>query len=349
MSNKHLITYCEAINEALRQEMRRDRSVFIYGIGVPDHKKIFDTTVGLLEEFGPERCFDTPIAEESMLGLGLGAAINGMRPIHVHIRVDFMLLAMNQIVNMLSSFTYASGGRIKVPMVIRAMVGRGWGQGCQHSKTMHSVFAHFPGLKVVMPTFPNDAKGLLVSAIRDDNPVIVIEHRWLYWQKGLVDKEACAIPIGVPKLVKEGKDITVVAVSWMNIEALHASKILEQHGIDLEIIDVRSINPLDITQIVESVNKTGRCIIADCDWLYCGFAAELISQISSQCFSNLKCPIERIGFAFTPCPTARHLENQFYSNASDIVRIVEKIFGLKPIDLSNEKFYSHEHKFKGPF
>ena len=180
-----MISYGDAIKEAISQEMERDPRVFVYGIGVPD-QGIFGTTVGLAEKFGQLRCFDTPVAEDSMVGFGLGAAINGFRPIHIHIRVDFLILAMNQLINMVSCYHYLSGGTLKVPMVIRAIVGRGWGQGAQHSKTLHSLFAHIPGLKVVLPTTPHDAKGLLIVAIRDDNPVIMIEHRWLYWQMGHV-------------------------------------------------------------------------------------------------------------------------------------------------------------------
>ena len=189
------ITYCQALNEAMIQEMERDSSVFVYGIGAPDHKKVFGTTAGLVEKFGKERCFDTPLAEDSMAGFGLGAALNGMRPINVHIRVDFLLLAMNQLANMISSFRYGSGGEQKAPLVVRAIIGRGWGQGFQHSKSVYSTFAHIPGLKVVLPTTPNDAKGLLISSIRDNNPVIFIEHRWLYWQKGEVSQDPVAIPL----------------------------------------------------------------------------------------------------------------------------------------------------------
>ncbi|MFH0731800.1 MAG: alpha-ketoacid dehydrogenase subunit beta, partial [Candidatus Omnitrophota bacterium] len=164
------ISYCEALREAMSQEMERDPNIFVYGIGVPDHKRVFGSTVGLVEKFGPERCFDTPLSEDAMTGFGLGAALNGMRPIHIHIRVDFLLLATNQLANMVSSYRYLSGGELKAPMVIRAVIGRGWGQGSQHSKSMYSIFAHIPGLKIVLPTTPKDAKGLLVSAIRDDNP-----------------------------------------------------------------------------------------------------------------------------------------------------------------------------------
>ena len=344
-----MITYCDALNEAIIQEMERDSNVFIYGIGVPDHKKIFGSTVNILERFGAERCFDTPIAEDSMTGLGLGAAINGLRPIHVHIRVDFLLLAMNQLANLISSFCYGSGGKIGVPLVVRAIVGRGWGQGFQHSKSLHATFAHIPGLKVICPTTPADAKGLMIAAIRENNPVLIFEHRWLYWQTGEVPAESFEIPIGKGKVVRKGSDITIVATSWMNVEALQAAEILKRNGVDVEIVDPRTIAPLDEDIIVESVKKTGNCIVADNDWVYCGFSAEVAAMVSERCFGRLKTPVKRIGFAHTPCPTARHLENKFYPNAETIVREVEKVLSLKEIDLSKEVFFSHENRFKGPF
>jgi pyruvate dehydrogenase E1 component beta subunit len=344
-----LITYCDALNEAIIQEMERDSSIFIYGIGVPDHKKIFGSTVNILEKFGAERCFDTPIAEDSMTGLGLGAAINGLRPIHVHIRVDFLLLAMNQLANLISSFCYGTGSKIGVPLVVRAIVGRGWGQGYQHSKSLHATFAHIPGLKVICPTTPADAKGLMTAAIRDNNPVLIFEHRWLYWQTGEVPEESFEIPIGKGRVVRKGADITIVATSWMNVEALQAAEILGRNGVDMEIVDPRTISPLDEDIIVESVNKTGNCIVADNDWVYCGFSAEVAAMVSERCFCNLKSPVRRIGFVHTPCPTVRHLENKFYPNAETIIREVEKTLSLDRIDLSNEVFYSHENRFKGPF
>lgn len=344
-----MTTYCEAVNEAIIQEMERDPNVFIYGIGVPDHKKIFGSTVNILEKFGPRRCFDTPIAEDSMTGLALGAAINGLRPIHVHIRVDFLLLAMNQIANLISSFRYGCGGQKSAPLVIRAIVGRGWGQGFQHSKSMHGTFANIPGLKVVCPTTPADAKGLLITAIRDDDPVLVFEHRWLYWQSGEVPEEDFTIPIGKGRVVREGKDFTIVATSWMNVEALHAATILKRHGLEVEIVDPRSITPLDEEIIVASVDKTGLCLVADNDWTFCGFSAEVAALVFRRCFGRLKAPVERIGFAHTPCPTVRQLENAFYPNAEKIVRLVERMLGLDPLDLSDEPFYSHENRFKGPF
>ncbi len=343
------LTYCEALREAQIQEMERDKNVFIYGIGVPDHKAVFGSTAGIPEMFGKDRCFDTPLSEDTMMGFGLGAALNGMRPIYMHIRVDFLLLAMNQLANMVSSYQYMSGGTLKVPLVIRAIIGRGWGQGCQHSKSMQSVFAHIPGLKVVMPTTPRDAKGMLIAAIRDTNPIIMIEHRWLYWQEDEVPEEPFTVPIGEPIILKEGNDITIVATSWMNVEALRVSEILAKIGVSIEIVDVRTLSPLNPDIIIKSVEKTGHCIIADNDWTFCGYSAELAAVIGQKCFGKLKQPIERIGFAFTPCPTVRCFENEFYPNAVNIVRAVEKQLGLSETDFTGEEFYSHERRFKGPF
>ncbi len=343
------ISYREAINEALTLEMRRDPSVFVYGIDVADHKKIYGTTKDLVEEFGDSRCFSTPLSEEALVGFGLGAAINGLRPVNVHMRVDFLILAMNQIVNMVSSFQYGSAGKLKVPLVIRAIIGKGWGQSYQHSKSLHSFFAHIPGLKVVMPTTPNDARGLLISSIRDNNPVIFLEHRFLYDVVDEIDEKAEPIPIGKSIVLRRGKDLTVVSTSWMNVEAMEAAKILAKRGVKIEIIDPRTISPLDIEPIARSVAKTGHLIVVDYDWINCGFGAEVAAQISEKCFGKLKTPITRLGFTPTPCPCTRPLEDDFYPNAIDIIRTVEKKLGLSATDLSRETFYTYENKFKGPF
>jgi len=343
------LTYADALKEALTQEMARNKRVLAYGIGLPDHKAIFDTTNGLLEKFGPERVFDTPISEDAMTGFGVGAAMNGFIPVHHHIRVDFLLLAMNQLANIASTVSYGSSGKLGAPLVIRAVIGRGWGQGFQHSKSMQSVFAHIPGLKVVMPTTARDAKGLLISAMRDGNPVLVLEHRWLYWQTGEVPAESYEVPIGPGQILRRGKDITIVATSWMNVEAAQAADILARRGISVEIVDVRSLAPLDDTVIIRSVKKTGHCIVADLDWVDYGVSAEIATRVYEKCFGQLKAPVERIGFAHTPCPTVRSLENEFYPNAEDLVRAVERQLKLSPTDLSKENFYSHENRFKGPF
>lgn len=343
------ISYCKALNEAISQEMDRDPNIFVYGIGVPDHKKIFGSTAGLVEKFGEERCFDTPLSEDTMTGFGLGAAINGLRPIHIHSRADFLLLAMNQLSNLVSSYRYSLGKRIKLPLVIRAIIGRGWGQGFQHSKSMYSVFAHIPGLKVVIPTTPRDAKGLLISAIRDDNPVIFIEHRWLYYQEGEVPEKPFTIPLGKANILRQGNDLTIVATSWMNVEAFEAAEILERRGVSIEIIDPRTIAPFNDEAIIKSVEKTGRCIVADNDWLNCGFSAEVAARVSEKCFKELKYPVQRIGFAPTPCPTARNLENEFFPSTPKLIRIIERMMELTPADLSKEEFYNYENKFKGPF
>jgi len=343
------INFGGAIREAIWQEMERDSSVFVYGIGVPTADRIFGTVEGIEEEFGANRCFDTPLSEDAMTGFALGAAISGLRPIHIHIRADFLLLAMNQLVNMASTFSYGTRGQMEAPLVIRAVIGRGWGQGFQHSKSLHSLFAHIPGLKVVMPTTPRDAKGLMTSAIRDNNPVVMIEHRWLYWAEDEVPEESYTIPIGEGNILRSGDDVTVVATSWMNVEAKRAAEIMEKRGVGVEIVDPRTIAPLDDTLIIESVRKTGHCIVADNDWVECGFASEVAARVSEKCFGQIKSPVKRIGFAPTPCPTVRSLEDEFYPNAVDIVRSIEQKLGLKEMDLSGEEFYSHENRFKGPF
>lgn len=343
------LTFAEAINEALHQEMERDPAVFTYGIGVPDHTDVFGTTKGLRARFGEDRCFDTPLCEETMTGFALGAALNGLRPIHVHMRVDFLLLAMNQLVNMISSYRYLTGGKTQVPLVIRAIVGRAWGQGAQHSKTLHSFFAHIPGLKVVLPTTPRDAKGLMAAAIRDPNPVVFLEHRWLHSGEGDVPEEPYTVPIGPSHVLRPGSDVTVVATSWMNVEALKAAEIMQRRGVSVEIVDARTIAPFDDTVIVESVKKTGRCVVADNDWVEAGFGAEIAARVGERCFGELKSPIRRIGFAFTPCPTGHRLERAFYPSAFSVVRAIEGMLGLEPADLTKEDFYSNARRFRGPF
>ena len=343
------LAYKSAIAEALAITMRRDPSVIVYGLDVPDHKRIFGSTVGLVEEFGAERVFGAPLSEDALTGMALGASLNGLRPVLVHIRADFMLLGMNQIANMISTYRYMTAGHFAVPLVIRAVIGRGWGQASQHSKSMQSIFAHIPGLKVIMPTTPYDAKGMLISAIEDDNPVICLEHRWLYEAVDEVPEGHYTVPIGQPKVVRSGKDATIVATSWMTVEALQAAGILAEKGVSCEVIDARSIAPLEMETIFASAAKTGHVIVADTDWTYCGFSAELAARIHEACWGKLKSPVQRIGFAHVPCPTTRPLENLYYPNAETLVRAVEKMKGLSASDLAGREFYSWSNRFKGPF
>jgi acetoin:2,6-dichlorophenolindophenol oxidoreductase subunit beta len=343
------ISFGRAINEALHQEMERDERVFVFGLDVADHKAINGSTAGLAERFGNERCFSTPVSEDAMTGLALGAALNGLRPVHVHIRVDFLLLAMNQIGNMISAARYMSGGQVQAPLVIRAIVGRGWGQGAQHSKSLQGVFAHFPGLKVAMPTSPDDAKGLLVQAIRDDDPVVFLEHRWLYDIQGPTTSPHPGIPLGQARIVRPGADVSVIATSWMVIEALQAAEILAERGVQVEVVDPRTAVPLDRTTLLESVARTRHCVIADNDWSFCSFGSELSALVSEELFDSLERPVVRVGWAHAPCPTVRSLEQQFYSGARHIVRAIEKQLDLPPAELDARQTYTYENRFRGPF
>jgi pyruvate/2-oxoglutarate/acetoin dehydrogenase E1 component len=345
---KEMLTFRDALAHGIRDEMRIDPSVFIYGLDVPDHKRIYGSTVGILEEFGEKRCFGTPLSEDAMTGVALGAAISGLKPIHVHIRTDFMLLGMNQIVNMISNAHYMSNGKLKVPLVIRAVIGRGWGQGAQHSKSLHGFFAHIPGLKVIMPTTPQDAYSLIRTSIQDPNPVIFLEHRWFYDIVGEVERKK-ELPLSQALVRKEGKDLTLICTSWMTIEALKVAEVLERQGFSIEVVDVRSIYPLDTQTLIHSVKKTRNCMVLDYDWVFAGFSGEIASVIYETCFEDLEGPIERIGFVHAPCPTTRPLENKFFPSAPEIIRKIEKKYRLKESDLTQDEFYTYESRFKGPF
>lgn len=342
------INFAEAINLALANEMEADPSVFVFGLDVPDHKRTFGSGNGLLERFGERRYFGSPLSEAAATGIAIGAALSGLRPVHVHIRADFLLLAMDQLVNMASNLRYLSGGTKSVPLVVRVIIGRSWGQGAQHSKTMHSTLAHFPGLKVVLPASCQDAYSLLRSAIRDDDPVIFLEHRWLYFLNEEVD-DGLAAPLGRAKVLRSGTDVTIVACSWMVVEAMQAAAILQRNGVSAEVVDARTVTPLDDLTIMTSVMKTSRVILADYDWTFAGFSAELSARITESCFGRLMAAPVRIGFAPTPCPTTRPLEDAFYPSARDIVRAAEKLLGLMEVDLSGENFYTYHKLFKGPF
>jgi len=313
------ITYAKAILEATSQCMEADPSVYIMGLGVPDPKGVFGTTLGLAKRFGNSRVMDMPVAENGMTGIAIGSALVGMRPIITHQRIDFMLLSLDQIINNAAKWHYMFGGKLKVPIVFRLLVGQGWGQGPQHSQSLQALFAHIPGLKVVMPFSPYDAKGLLISAIEDDNPVIFIEHRWLHNITGNVPQEMYRVPIGAAKMVKKGSALTIVSSSYMTLEALRASEALQKLGVDTEIIDLRTIKPLDEKTIISSVNKTGRLLAVDGAWRSFGVSAEIIALAAEKCIGALKCAPKRITLPDSPAPTSWALANHYYPRAVDIV------------------------------
>lgn len=340
-------TFRKSLNEALRAELLADSNTFIFGLDVDDHKSIFGSTENLLEEFGSERVFGTPLSEDAMTGFAIGAAIRGKKCVHIHIRADFALLSANQIINMASNIHYLTAGKLNVPVTIRAVIGRGWGQGLQHSKSVHSLFAHFPGLKVVMPSTPQDAYTLLRQAVRDPNPVIFIEHRWLYDIEGEVDIAKPAT-FGAQRIC-EGSDITIVANSWMTVEALKAREVLQTLGVTAEVFDVRVVSPLELTEVFKSVKKTKHCLIVDHDWTDFGLASELTSRIQENAFHDLQKPVLRLGFRPTPCPTSRPLENKYYPRGQEIVFKVCELLKRNQPDLGTFDFYSYENRFRGPF
>jgi len=315
---ERVLTYAEAIREATEQEMSRDTSVFVLGLGVDDFKAIYGTTKGLVEKFGPERVVDTPLSEDAMTGAAIGAALAGLRPIHVHIRMDFLLLAMNQLVNIAAKARYTYGGTVSVPIVVRAIIGRSWGQGAQHSQALHSLFMHVPGLKVVAPSTPYDAKGCLVESIRDNDPVIFVEHRMLHYLKGRVPEEEYVVPFGRARVLAAGEDVTLVGISYMAVECLRARQHLEGAGIDAEVIDPVSLTPLDIETIVESVRRTGHLMVVDTAWTACGASAEIVARVVERVQGTKDVRFRRMGFAPVTCPTTKNLENLFYPDAPKI-------------------------------
>lgn len=329
--------------------MERDEKVFLFGLDVDDHKAILGSTAGILDKFGPERIFGTPLSEDAMTGVAVGAAMAGFRPIHVHIRMDFMLLAVNQLLNMAAKSHYMYNGQVKVPMVVRTQIGRSWGQGAQHSQALHSFFMHVPGIKIVAPSTAYDAKGALTAAIRDDNPVVFMEHRMVCGLQSIVPQEQYIVPLGKGRVVKQGSDITIVGISHMVVEAVRAQEILAQNGISAEVIDPITLKPLDIDLIVESVKKTGNLLVVDNGWLNCGASGEVILQVLERVGGGVK--FARMGYAETTCPTTRSLEDLFYPNSKTIsAKTVELLGSKQQIDWSKIAANRAEiDAFKGPF
>ena len=315
-----VISYREALNDAMREEMQRDPNIFIMGEDVGFYGGAFKVTDGLFAEFGEKRVIDTPIAEGLIVGAAIGAAMVGLRPIAELMTVNFALLAMDQIVNHAAKIRYMFGGKAKVPLVIRAPGGGGNQLGAQHSQSLESYFVHCPGLKVVMPSTPEDAKGLLKEAIRDDDPVMFLEHEHLYNTKGEVPSEDYTTPIGKAAHIREGGDLTIIAYSNMVLTAQEAAQQLEKEGIETDLIDLRSLNPLDKDAIIASVKKTNRVIIVEEDWKTGGVGAEISSQIYEYAFSSLDTPIVRIAGKDTPMPYAKNLERAAIPQVDDIMQ-----------------------------
>ena len=321
-----LVTMREALNQALREEMLRDKDVFLMGEEVGEYQGAYKVTKGLLEELGPQRVIDTPITELGFAGLGVGAAMAGLRPIVEFMTFNFSILATDQIINSAAKMLYMSGGQFKIPIVFRGPGGSAFQVSSQHSQALESWFAYFPGLKVVMPSTPGDAKGLLKSAIRDDDPVIFIEQERMYGQKGEVsDDPEFTIPLGIADIKREGTDATIVARSLMVPIALKAAEILQEQGVSCEVIDPRTIRPLDIGTIIESVKKTNRVVVAEESHPFCGVAAEISSEINERAFDYLDAPVKRVSGADVPMPYAKNLEDLAIPNVDRIVAAVREV------------------------
>jgi pyruvate dehydrogenase E1 component beta subunit len=360
MHEPRLITAAEAIREATDLAMAADPSVILMGEGVADPKAIFGTTANLAQKYGPRRVIELPLSENGFTGIAIGAAMNGMRPIIVHQRVEFCLLAMEQLVNNAAKIHYVSNGAHRAPIVVRLIVGRGWGQGPAHSQTLEALFAHIPGLKVVMPSSATDAKGMLLSAIQDDSPVIFIEHRWMHYVKGHVPPGMHAIPLDGPHRLREGNAVTVVSNSYMTLETIRAADELAKDGITVDHFDLRVIRPLNVSQIVESVRRTGRLVTVDTGFATFGIGAEIVSRVMQDCCLQMKAAPRRIGLPEFPTPSSRSLAAEYYPRSPDIAATIAEVAGapaarVKALharlsaDRDSVPLDIPHHSFQGPF
>lgn len=320
----HSITYAQAIAEAITQAMEIDESVFVVGQGTRDRGHIFGTLEGIFEKFGQERVVEMPISEAAVAGICIGASLNGLRPVYILQRADFVFLALDQIINHASKFHFMFGGQTKIPFVLRLIVGKGWGQGPQHSQSLHSMFAHFPGLRVVAPSDPYTVKGLLMNSIFSEDPVIIFEARPLFQDTQDIPEEPYVVPFGQARKITDGTDITIAAVSFLVQEAVKASNEL-RGKVSVEVIDVSSISPLDIKTIAASVEKTRRLLILDTSWSFCGISAEISAQVNDRLFGKLKTPVKILTIPFSPTPTAFELEKRFYPNAEKIIESCKQL------------------------
>jgi pyruvate dehydrogenase E1 component beta subunit len=351
MRKYRIKTYAEAINEALHESLKKDKNLICYGMGVGDPKEVFNTTKNLQNTFSKNRVFDIPASENALTGIAIGCAIKNCRVVLTHQRADFALLSMDQIINNASKFHYIFNGKIKVPITIRLIVGRGWGQGATHSQSLQSIFSHFPGLKVVMPSSPDDAKKLLISSIFDPNPVIFLEHRWLHDQRGMVEIGFKKKDLGKANLINKGKDLTIISVSYMTSEAKLATRILEQNNIGVDLIDLASIKPLDTKTIIKSIKKTGRLIIVDTGFNFLSIASEIISIISTTSIKYFKFEPIKLTMPDIPVPSSFNLTKKIYPTYIDIIKKSEIVL-KKKIKFKKIKKDKHDvpnNFFTGPF
>jgi pyruvate/2-oxoglutarate/acetoin dehydrogenase E1 component len=320
MAEMRMMNAGDAIREGLTEVAIKDPSVIFLAEGVDDPSSVYGTIAGLGKHIGPERIIEMPVAENALTGVAVGAAMMGKRPVLSFHRVEFALLAMEQIVNNAAKAHYISNGRHKVPLLIRLVIGRGWGQGPEHSQSLEAVFSHFPGLKVVMPTYPRDAKGMVIAAVEDNNPVIMIEHRWCHYVQGQVPSGYYVEPLDGPRAVHQGKDITIVATSYMTLEAVRAAEQLEKLGYSATVFDLRVLRPLVLDRVFASVAQTGRLMTVDTGFRKYGVGGEVVSQVVENCFDKLKAAPVRIGLPDHPGPSSRGLIPGFYPDAVRILR-----------------------------
>ena len=319
------ISYAQAINEALKQCMEQDERVVLLGEDIGCYGGVFQVTAGLQEEFGPERVVDTPISEAGFVGASVGAALTGMRPVVEIMFIDFTTCCMDMIVNQMAKMHYMFGGRGKVPMVLRTNIGAGRGTAAQHSQSFHAVFMHIPGLYVVAPSTPYDAKGLMVEAIQNDNPVIFVEHKKLYIEKGAVPEESYNISFGQADIKREGSDVTIVATHALVQRSLNAAEVVAKEGIDVEVVDPRTLVPLDKETILNSVKKTGRLLVADEGHKTCGAAAEIAAMVAEEALYYLKAPVKRVCSPDTPVPFSPPLEQAFIADEKYLLPAIRSL------------------------
>jgi len=355
MNNNKKFTFSEAINDALHVAMKKDKKMICYGLGVTDPKNVFSTTLNLKKNFGSSRVFDVPTSENALTGVSIGAALDGVRSVVTHQRLDFFLLAMDQLVNSAAKWYYMFGSQKPVPITIRLIIGRGWGQGPTHSQNLQAWFNHIPGLKVVMPSFADDAKGLLLSSIFDPNPVIFLEHRWLHNTNAIKRMGDYRVKIGKSKICRKGKHITILSMSYLTLEALKAAKYLyNKFNISSEVIDLRTIKPLDWRAIFQSLKKTRRLMVLDTGFTTGSVAAEIIAKISIEKFKLLKSAPIRLAMPDVPEPTSSSLTKNFYVRSEDIAENILQSFKINYKNIRKDLTEIGpsdilDNSFKGPF